>query len=79
MADSPPAADTADGAGMEPGSAAPAGTPRWVKVSGIVALIVVGLLVVMILAGGGQHGPDRHAPSGGQQQPGGHTPPAGGH
>jgi hypothetical protein len=50
-----------------------AGTPRWVKVFGIIALVVVVLLVVMIIAGRGDHGPGRHT--------GGNTPLAdgGGH
>lgn len=38
----------------------PTGRPRWVKVFGIVAAVVLLLLVVMILAG---HGPGNHAPS----------------
>ena len=49
------------------------GTPRWVKVSGIIALVLVLLVGIMMLAGvGGDHGPGRHMPSGGA---GGHTPP----
>jgi hypothetical protein len=36
------------------------GTPRWVKVFGIIALIVALLVVVMLLIGGGGHGPQRH-------------------
>ncbi len=48
------------------------GTPRWVKVSGIIALVLVLLVVVMMFAGGGSHGPGRHIPSGGA---GGYTPP----
>lgn len=63
-----------------------AGAPRWVKVFGAIALIVVVLLAVLLLAGGGPggHGPGRHAQSGAvAQQPagvpglgsaGGHTP-----
>ncbi|MDO0930698.1 hypothetical protein QQY66_02995 [Streptomyces sp. DG2A-72] len=35
------------------------GTPRWVKVSGLVALVVVLLVVVMLLIPG-NHGPGRH-------------------
>ncbi len=65
-------------------------TPRWVKVAGAVALVVVLAIGVMLLVGGGSHGPGRHTSSGGagQSQPssgsgiggaGGHTPPAGGH
>lgn len=48
------------------------GTPRWVKVSGIVAGVVAVTIVILLLAGGGlgRHGPGRHMPSadsGGQQ------------
>ena len=39
-----------------------AGTPRWVKVSGIVALAVLLLLLVLLIAGG-NHGPGRHVSS----------------
>ena len=54
----------------------PAGTPRWVKVFGIIALVVIVLIAVMFVTGrGGGHGPGRHAPSADD------TPPrdAGGH
>lgn len=37
------------------------GTPRWVKVIGILALVVLLLLVILIVAGNGTHGPRRHA------------------
>jgi hypothetical protein len=67
------------------------GMPRWVKVLGIVALVLVLLTIVLILVGGGSHGPGRHV--GGDASPagvaedrspsgrdvGGHTPPEGGH
>jgi hypothetical protein len=47
--------------------------PRWVKVFGIVALVLVLLVVIIMLTGvGGEHGPGRHIPSGGA---GGQTPP----
>lgn len=37
------------------------GTPRWVKVSGIVILVLLLLFAVMQFAGiGGKHGPGRH-------------------
>jgi hypothetical protein len=36
------------------------GTPRWVKVFGIIAAVVVLLFVILLIAGGGQHGPGRH-------------------
>jgi hypothetical protein len=45
-----------------------AGTPRWVKVFGIIALLVLLLVVVALLLGKGGHGPGRHTP-------GGHTGP----
>lgn len=49
-------------------------TPRWVKVLGIIALVVVLLVVVVLVTGlGGQHGPGRHLPSG---DAGGDTSPA---
>lgn len=61
------------------------------KVLGIVALVLILLVGVLLLTGGGNHGPGRHTGSGdaGSQAPpssvpesggsGGHTPPAGGH
>ena len=76
MADSLPNRDTGDEAGVGPdrGSTTdtPPGMPRWVKVSGIITLVLVLLLVVVMVAGGGRHGPGRHMPSG---SPGGHTAP----
>jgi hypothetical protein len=39
------------------------GTPRWVKVFGIIALVVV-LLVVVATFIGGEHGPGRHTQTG---------------
>jgi hypothetical protein len=39
-----------------------AGPPRWVKVSGIIALVLV-LLVLIVLLAGGNHGPGRHQSS----------------
>jgi len=49
------------------------GTPRWVKVFGIIALVVVLLFVfLMFTRGPGGHGPGRHVPS---SEPGGtHRP-----
>ncbi len=50
------------------------GTPRWVKTTGKVALILVGLAVLLMVFGGGQHGPWRHySTSGGTDVA---TPPA---
>lgn len=36
------------------------GPPRWVKVLGGIALLVVVLIAVLLLFGGGQHSPMRH-------------------
>ena len=52
------------------------GTPRWVKVAGIIALVLVVLVVVMVVTGRGGHGPGCHMP--GSDTSGGHTgPPSG--
>ena len=58
MADPPSYPDRDAGSNRGP----TAGTPRWVKVSGIIALAVVLLLIILLLAGG-NHGPGRHASS----------------
>jgi len=56
MADPPPYPNPGEGAG----------TPRWVKVFGIIAFIVFLLLVILLLTRGPDgHGPGRHLPSGG--------------
>lgn len=44
------------------------GMPRWVKVSGLIAIILALTVVIVLLVSGGEHGPRRHLP-------GGHTPP----
>jgi hypothetical protein len=61
------------------------GTPRWVKVFGIIVIAVVLLVVAMMFIGGGQHGPGRHTPSGDAGSQGlpssvmeDHAPPEGG-
>lgn len=36
------------------------GTPRWVKVSGILGAVVVVLVLILLFTG---HGPGRHIPS----------------
>lgn len=46
------------------------GTPRWVKVFAIIALVVVLLAVIMLVTGaGGDHGPWRHMRSGNTPPP----------
>jgi hypothetical protein len=69
--------------GMEvtPERSAPAGMPRWVKVSLIIAVALVLLFVVGKLTGlGGEHGPGRHGnrsetPSTVVSEDGRHRPP----
>jgi hypothetical protein len=39
----------------------PSPTPRWVKVLGIVAAVLVLLVIVANLIGGGEHEPGRHS------------------
>jgi hypothetical protein len=70
------------------------GIPRWVKVLGIIALLVALLFAAMMFIGGGGHSPRRHGGAGGDTSPasvtrdtpfgvtggGGHTgPPEGAH
>lgn len=39
------------------------GTPRWVKISAILVLVLILLVGVVLFTGlGGPHGPRRHAP-----------------
>jgi hypothetical protein len=63
MADRPPDPGTGDDA-LGPDRTSVTPTPRWVKVSGIIAAAVILLVVIVLLIGGG-HGPRRHLPSGG--------------
>jgi len=42
----------------------PPSTPRWVKVSGIIVIVLILLFIIMKLTGiGGEHGPGRHMSS----------------
>ena len=70
MPDLPP--DTGVGSGRE----STASTPRWVKVLGIIAIIVVLLFVILHFTGRGHGG---HAPSSSVTGDRGHKPPASGH
>ena len=76
MADPPAPAETVE----EPEGApdlASAQTPRWVKIFGAIALVVIVLFVVVLLIRGGEHGPGRHGGSN-TDTAGAHTgPPAG--
>jgi hypothetical protein len=49
------------------------GTPRWVKVSGMIGIVLVLLVVVLLVTGLG--GPDGHGPG---RHLGGNTPPSSG-
>ena len=68
MADLRPDGDTADTAEADEAAERSAredtvGAPRWVKVFGVIALVLVALVVVLLLLGGGPgggHGPGRH-------------------
>jgi len=56
MDDLPPDPDSNGDTGVGPR------TPRWVYVFGFIALTVVLLFVLLMLTGGGDHGPGRHQP-----------------
>ncbi len=84
MADPPPYPDSYG----DTGDGSTTGPPRWVKVFGIIALVLVLLVVALLLVSGGpgSHGPGRHTggqtPSSRVTESGrvrGHTLPAGGH
>ena len=48
---------------VEPDRGSSPSTPRWVKVFGIIVIIVVLLVGIVMLTGlGGQHGPALHSP-----------------
>jgi hypothetical protein len=74
--DTPPYPDSnsnnGDDTRVRPNRGSPPKTPRWVKVSGIIVIVLVLLYVALELsgAGGGQHGPGRHTPFG-QHSPSG--------
>jgi hypothetical protein len=55
--------DSNSDTGMGPTEDRPPSTPRWVKVSGVIAIVLVLLVVIMMFIGGGNHGPGRHLPS----------------
>lgn len=90
MTDPPldPETESGDDTGAGPGRGSKPGTPRWVKVFGIIALVLIVVVVVGLITGhlgpGGRHGPGRHlgarghtTPSSGRQNLGGVGGPAG--
>lgn len=64
MTDLPAPSDFNGGTGVGSDGEATISTPRWVKVFGFSALVLVLLLVIMLLTGAGGHGPGRHTSSG---------------
>ncbi|MPZ65988.1 MAG: hypothetical protein GEU83_10870 [Pseudonocardiaceae bacterium] len=64
MADPLPYSDSGDETGVEPERGSSMSTPRWVKVFGLITIVVVLLVVIVMVADGGSHGPGRHTPSG---------------
>lgn len=49
----------ADDEAIDAAAAPESGTPRWVKVAGVIALVILLMLLVALLSGG-KHGPGRH-------------------
>ena len=50
-------------ANVEAGSEGDHRVPRWVKVFGIAAILLLALAIVVMLLSGGRHGPGRHLSS----------------
>lgn len=54
---------------VQPDPPSPPRTPRWVKISAIIAGVVIVLVVALLISDsqglGGEHGPGRHAPGDG--------------
>jgi len=75
-----PYSDAGDEAGAGPSRTSTTsylGTPRWVKLSGIVVLVLVLLVAGVMAVAGGEHGPMRHTPSGSPAAPGAPAGPGG--
>ena len=73
MADPAPYSDTGDDTGVGSDRGSTTSTPRWVKVSGIIAIVLVLLFGILLFPGGPYRGPGDHTPSGAS---GGQTPPS---
>jgi hypothetical protein len=58
------AEETDSAAARGPAAGAYPGTPRWVKLGAIIAIVLILLVVVAMALSGGEHGPFRHIPSG---------------
>lgn len=60
MADPTSAAPPGD-PGMDPDHRSAEGMPRWVKICGLIVMVVVILAIIVLVVGGpGGHGPGRH-------------------
>ncbi|MCA1728393.1 MAG: hypothetical protein LC751_02935 [Actinobacteria bacterium] len=73
MADLPPSPDTSDDTSVGADRGPNTSTPRWVKVFGIIALVLVLLFGAHMLFVGSSRGPGRHTPPG---DAGGQIPPS---
>lgn len=50
-------------AALETNSEGDRGVPRWVKLIGLAAILLLALAIVVMLLTGGEHGPGRHLSS----------------
>lgn len=64
MTDRTGSAESEGARGREYGGDPPAGLPRWMKIAGLVALLLALVVAVALIVGGGEHGPSRHTSSG---------------
>lgn len=68
MSDSPLYRRDADDEAVDAAAPPDSGTPRWVKVAGVIALVILVMLLVALLPGG-KHGPGRHVGDTGTRSP----------
>ena len=72
MTSPPTAPETNHDVGASGGRSSSGGTPRWVKLLGVIVIALILLFGILQFVGGGGHGPGRHAPD---SNPASHTPP----
>lgn len=63
MADTPGHPPAGRDRSLRSGPDQPPGMPRWVKVFGITAAVLLTVMILIMLLSGGQHGPGRHLSS----------------